>query len=571
MANQGTRRRFKTEKARQLALARRIAFLVLGAALLVAACVGISTLKSILLAQNVDDGLILPNVYVAGVNIGGLAPTDARSALQLALSDSYKSDDLVVNLPGDSLALSPADTGAQLDVNAVVDIAYAYGRDGSDVQNAKTRKEAQTKIYNIALLPHLNLDLDYIYSAVEAFCDSYSIEMTQPTVTIQGQRPEYPHQPEDWNEEENGPFEPDFESIVHQSLVVTMGTPDFILDPKALYNYVLDAYSLHNMVVSYEAPALTEPEKVDLVAVFEQFCIMPQDAQMDDKTFLVTEEVYGYGFDMEAAAALLDQAAYGQQVTIPLDFLVPDITAEALAGDLFKVVLAEITATCPDVYDENRNINLALACEAINGHVIKSGETFDFNSIIGPCTTNRGYKSAPSFSGSSASVLGGGISQIASALYYCALLSDLTVTQRASHAYAVHYTKPGLDAAISYGSQNLCFVNTTQQPIRVVAIAEGSTVTVQLLGTPNEETDYYIELETVTFATYAANTIYQPMSADNQQGYSDGHVLQSGITGCDIGTYVCKYSLETGELLSRSMITSDHFEKRDEIIVRIEG
>ena len=135
----------------------------------------------------------------------------------------------------------------------------------------------------------------------------------------------------------------------------------------------------------------------------------------------------------------------------------------------------------------------------------------------------------------------------------------------------MNYTGIGLDAAVSYGNQNLAFVNTTQHPIRILATAEGSNVTIQLLGTLNEEINYYVALETVIFATYTPNTIYQPMSADNQQGYQDGYVLQDAFTGYDIGTYLCKYSTETGELITRTLVSSDHYGKRDSIIVRIEG
>ena len=572
MGNQELRHKFKSAKARKFALARRIVLLVLGLCAMIAAIVGIHNLKNKLFATPADDGLILPNVHVAGINIGGLTQADATNALQLSLSGSYATDDLVVTLPGDSLTLSPGNTGARLDVEAVVKAAYEYGRTGTDAQNAKTRKEAQTKVYSIALLPYLNLDLDYIYSAVEAFCDSYSIEMTQPTIHLEGQRPEYPYKPEDWNEEEDGEYIPELDNIAHQTLVITLGTPDFILEPQALYNYVLDAYSLHNMEVSYEAPTLTEPDRVDLVKVFEEFCTLPEDAELDGKTFDVTREVYGYGFDIEAVSNLLSSAAYGQRISIPLNFLTPDITAEALVGHLFKDVLAEYTSFCTDGADAARDNNLLLACEALNGYVVKSGETFSFNIAIGPCTTNKGYLAAPSYSGSTASVLGGGISQIASALYCSALEAGLQITQRSRHNYAVDYTLLGFDAAISYGTQDLLFVNTTQEPIRIMATANGSTVSIQLLGTVAEDAPVYrMELKNLVLAIYNPNTIYQPMSQDNQQGYVDGYVLQSGVSGYDIETYLYKYDATTGELISATLIASDHYEKRDHIVVRIEG
>lgn len=572
MGKQEPRRRFRTEKARKWALAKRIILLSLSLALAIVALVGLNNLKNKLFSVPEDDGKILPNVYVAGVNIGGMTQAEATSALRVSLSASFSTEDLVVSLPGDHLELSPDKTGARLDVEAVVKEAYDYGRDGTDAQNAKTRKEAQSKQYNIALLPYLNLDLTYIYGAVVEFCDSYSIEMTPPTVRIEGTRPEYPRKPENWDEDKKGPYKPNLEGIVHQNLVITLGTPNFILEPGALYDYILDSYSLHRMAVSYEAPALTAPEKVDLQKVFEQFCISPQDAELDNKTYEVIPEIYGYGFDLEAVSAMLDSASYGQTVTVPMDFLMPDITEEALVGHLFKSVLAEFTAVYNGTADAARVKNLRLACEALNGYVVKAGETFSFNLALGPCTTNKGYQTAPTYIGSTASTLGGGISQISSALYCGALKAGLQVTQRHSHAYAVDYTPLGFDAAVTYGSQDLQFVNTTEDPIRIMVSTDGSNVTVQLLGTIAEDAPVYTtELKNQTLAIYNPNTVYQPMHYDNQQGYTDGHVLQQGISGYEIAAYVHTYDAVTGELISSTLVSTDSYSKRDHIVVRIVG
>jgi hypothetical protein len=50
----------------------------------------------------------------------------------------------------------------------------------------------------------------------------------------------------------------------------------------------------------------------------------------------------------------------------------------------------------------------------------------------------------------------------------------------------------------------------------------------------------------------------------------DGHVLQSGISGYDIDTYLCQYDAG-GMLISSTLLSSNHYNKRDTIIVRIEG
>lgn len=579
MGNKAPQPRFKTEKARVWALTRRILLLVLGVCLVIGAFLGARHLWTLLTQEPEDDGRILPNVYVAGVNLGGLTQNAAKNALLNEAVDSFSWEDMVVTLPGGTLLLSPADTGAALDLDAVIKAAYAYGRDGTPAQNRLTRKQAETKETNIALLPYLNLDLPYIYNAVEAFCRGYSSEMIQTSVTLVGQRPEYPTKPDDWDDDILGPYEPDLNAVQHQTLIITMGTPDFILEPTALYDSILDAYSLHTMRLSYEAPTLTEPDPLDLEQVFQDYCLAPQDAVMDMKTYKVTPEVYGYGFVAEELAALISTADYGQTLSVPLQFLIPDITEEALSGDLFQTVLAEYVSQCSDPHDANRNKNLKLACEAINGYVIKSGESFDFDAVIGPRTTNRGYLSAPLYSGSSATALGGGISQIASALYYCALVSELQITERHSHTYAVSYTPTGFDAAITYGSQSLCFVNNTSHPIRIQAVANGSTVTISLhgsvemkediLGNKIPVKDYYVTLENEVLASYTYKTVYQTMTEDNQQGYLDGHELQKGITGYDVSTYLCKFDNLTGLMISRTLISTEHYEKRDEILVRI--
>lgn len=558
----------RSAAVRKQALAKRIVILTLIACLLIAAGIFVNQFLKSLHATAEDDGLILKNVTVAGINIGGMTTQEAENALRAAAASSLATRDLVVHIQDDTLRLSPADTGARLDVKAAIAQAYRYGRSGSTWENAQTRLEAESKEHAIALLPYLNLDLQYIRQAVEAFAEGFSSVMTQPTVSISGQRPEYPRAPEDAEAD----WTPDFDSIVHQTLTITMGTPEFILQADALYDRILDAYSMFQLEFDYQAPTLTEPDLPDLVAIFEEYCVAPEDATLDDKTFEVVEEVYGYGFDIDAVSALVQQAQYGQKITITLDFLVPDITVELLTGHLFKDVLAEFVSLCNDGEDPNRDTNLRLACEAINGYVLKPGEVFNFNKVVGPRTANRGYKTAPNFSGSNATSIGGGISQVASALYFCSLIAELEVTERHTHTYKVNYTPFGTDAAITYGSQNLCFVNNTADPMRILASSDGSTVYIQMLGTKDEaKKEYQVMVEYDLLSVQAPGVTYRDMAAENPQGYINGQVLQQAITGYEIQTYLCKYDVNSGELISRTALTTDTYQKRDAIVVRIQG
>ena len=93
--------------------------------------IGIIAGVAIFLNSSKDDGLILNNVTVAGVNIGGMTPEAAAAALRRATDMTYSVEDMVIRMPDKTITLSPADTGAKLDIDAVAEAAYDYGRTGT--------------------------------------------------------------------------------------------------------------------------------------------------------------------------------------------------------------------------------------------------------------------------------------------------------------------------------------------------------------------------------------------------------------------------------------------------------
>lgn len=508
-----------------------------------------------LLVQNQEvDDKILDNVIVGGVNIGGMTKEDAMNAIALSVEPALTGQSMVVRLENDTLELSPQLTGIMLDVEELVDAAFAYGRTGTKLEQSIAKVQAQSKTYTIALLPYLRLNLSNIRSAVRDFCDSYSVEMVDPVVKINGLRPTY----------EVGS---DNTSAVHQTLTITMGSPESYLDPDDLYYAILDAYSLLQMEVRYAVPVLVEPEMPNAQQIFDTYCISPVDATIDPKTFEVTPEVYGYGFNVYMLQRQIDRAAYGQTLEITLNFLLPDITAEALAGGLFQDLLVSYTATSTST-TANRNKNLATSCAAINGLVIKAGETFDLNEVLGPRTAERGYASAPTYTGSTNNIVGGGINQTASALYYCALRAGLQIDEHAFHRYAMTYTPMGTDAAMS-NTENLVFTNTTSAPIRILAEAIGGNVKITFMGT--EDKEYLLDIESTIISQTPPSMVYQSMQKDNVYGYTDGNVIQTGLTGYLVEVYLCKYDPITGELVARELLDRISYEKRDIVVIKIEG
>ncbi len=548
-----SRRREALRKARN----RRIAALVLGACALALVVALVIILPDYLKQEETDDGLILKNVYVADIYLGGMTRSEAESALRLGIGDSFSTQDMVVRLPNDELVLTPADTQAYVDMEDLVDAAYNYGRSGTKLENKIIRQRAEKHKHYIALLDYMRLNTDNIRSIVEDFCANYNSVMTPTTITLNGNRPDY-------QDVLSGKIP--LSSVQHQTLVITIGTPQFDLVPESLYAEVLDAFSTMTFRFSYTASISLAPEDLDVQALFDEYCSLPQDASIDGDTFVVTPEVYGYGFDMEEVSRMIQLADFGETISIPMGFLYPDITEQELGADFFRHLLASYVSI-GDNSNENRNTNLQLACEAINGIIIKSGETFDFNKIVGPRTADDGYLSAPTYPGSNTETIGGGISQLSSAIHYCAIIAGLQVNESHTHTYAVSYSPFGTDAYVAYGTDNLVFTNTTSDPLMIFASFNSGNVNIRITGT--NEQRYQLRVEYEILETLHPETLYQYMTKDNVYGYEDGYQIQSGITGYIVDVYCCQYDA-SGDMVSRQLIGTYTYSRRNEIIVQLE-
>lgn len=504
--------------------------------------------------RNKDDGLILNNVYAAGINLGGMTQEDAKNALHLVTDNTFTQKDMVIKLPDATITLPASETGAKLNVDKVVEAAFNYGRSGSVTENKKAQQNANTIQHTIALLSYMELDTRYIQNVLKEFCDSYSSIMTQPSDTISGNRPEY------------DPENPDI-SVTHQTLTITLGTPDYKLDYNRLYDRVLDAYSMNQLEISYEAPILTNPQVPSAQALFDKYCLMPENAQLDDQLNVIPE-IYGYGFDVDTLQKRIDNAKHGETIQVTLNFMKPDVTSKELSKNVLPDVLVDYLCSNPDATEEWIH-NMTLACEAINGKVVNAGENFSFNQLLGRITEANGFKKAPGYSkGMEAQVLGAGVEQVASALYYCALVCDFTILERHNSGYAVKYIDLGLDAYIT-GSQDLRFTNSSDHPIRILAEVDGNSVRVRIQGT--DKRMYDIEIKSVIEETLEPEHSYKVVAKENVMGYEDGQILVSGITGYTVKVYRVKYNKQTGDETIRTIIDVSNYSKRDQVEVQIES
>lgn len=141
------------------------------------------------------------------------------------------------------------------------------------------------------------------------------------------------------------------------------------------------------------------------------------------------------------------------------------------------------------VYDDSEAMtqNLDRAIEMLNGKVIVKGQKFSFNEAVGPRTTENGFAVAPN--GNDATVIGGGVSQVATTLYLALkeLGSEITCGEKNAFgsAYSAGYTERATDAVLTDYAHHLDFRFTSNHAddLSISMWRAGGTVFCQLTGT----------------------------------------------------------------------------------------
>ena len=122
---------------------------------------------------------------------------------------------------------------------------------------------------------------------------------------------------------------------------------------------------------------------------------------------------------------------------------------------------------------ENKITNLKIATSKIDGVIIKPGETFSFWQLVGKTTEAKGYiEGMQLVMGEVKTGIGGGICQLANLLYWMALHTPSTITERHHHSFDPFpdsgRTLPfGSGASVFYNFIDLRFYNPTSKSFQI--------------------------------------------------------------------------------------------------------
>lgn len=432
---------------------------------------------------------------IGGLEVSGLSGWEAGKMLKEALEETLYTQDLAVVLPEQTLLLSPGDIGVKVNLTGALRTARKMGGE-------------------ISLLSYLTVKEDQLRAPLLDYAARYDTQLVQPSWHLEGETPALATEK----------FDP---SVPGETLALTMGTPEAHLNVEGVYSAILETYAQSiglcregNYSAVWEVQPEVVPDSPDVPEIYRECFLEPVNDALDRETYAFVPGSYGRHLNTENLEQEIANAQYGQTLTIPLAYDPPEILGEAV---YFQDMLGEYETRHTD--NENRNTNLRLMCQALDGVIVEPGEEFSFNGTVGERTKEKGYLPAPAYSGNRlVDSYGGGVCQGSTTLYNCVLLADLEVTCRASHGAKVGYVPAGLDASVNWGTTDFRFRNNFHFPVKLQAEVSDGYVKMKILGT--DEKDYFIQMET-------------GLGEDETAFYAR--------------SYKCKYDKQTGELLSREV------------------
>lgn len=196
--------------------------------------------------------------------------------------------------------------------------------------------------------------------------------------------------------------------------------------------------------------------------------------------FTFHNEQAGVEVDVESLRAQLQELVSTMTngtLNIEPEIKRPSVTVEDIKRTQLSVRgegMTEISTTST----ENRNDNIRRSFELINGVILKPGEVFSFNGVVGKRTRDNGFKEAIEYqNGKEVNAIGGGVCQSSTTLYQAAIKAGLEIVKREPHSLQVGYSSYGMDATVywEYGRQiDFQFRNNTESNLYIKAVVEWS-------------------------------------------------------------------------------------------------
>jgi vancomycin resistance protein YoaR len=232
-----------------------------------------------------------------------------------------------------------------------------------------------------------------------------------------------------------------------------------------------------------------DPEVVDVLLepLRSQFEAEPVDAEYvinDSLTVSIKPGSNGTRIDAAETAERLYEASLSPSRTgeIPIvEGAEPDVTTEELEELNVKHLVAQFTTyhSCC----EPRVINIHKIADAVDGVLVRPGETFSLNGHVGERTLEKGYVDAGSIvAGEIVDTIGGGTSQFTTTMYNAVFWGGYQDVEHKPHSYYFSRYPEGIEATLFWQSIDLKFRNNREHAVLIDTLYTDTSITVRFFG-----------------------------------------------------------------------------------------
>lgn len=450
-------------------------------------------------------GLIYPNIYIAGVNVGEMSQQDASGVLTGKIKDTVK---ITLKSGEKSFDIKASDVDATYDINTSVARAYNFVRTGNFFYDSIERFKLIDTKKDFGLITNLNEDkLQKIISVISG---QVATDPTEPTVRVA--LGEIVVNPGTKGTEVDqlllrSQIGQAFSNAKPVEIEIPLSTVDHTLtDDQTSYiksrgqkfigkniiiNFEDQQFNLKDInIVSFLNPrgGLNDDAILAKIGEVEKaFERDPQNSKFDFENGKVTEFLPALdGIKVDPPAVrnkIIDSINLIENspdkivsFDLPVTKTPPNITIDKVNDMGIKELIGKGVSTYYHSIP-GRVHNVVLAASRINGTLVKPGDTFSFNQTLGDVSAFTGYQQAYIISdGKTILGDGGGVCQVSTTLFRAVLNAGLPVLDRTAHAYRVGYyeqnSPPGMDATVYGPTPDFKFKNDTNSYILIEAKAD---------------------------------------------------------------------------------------------------
>ena len=484
---------------------------------------------------------IFPNVTINGENYSGLTKKQAFEKLKNEVKGTYQNGFIFV-YKDKIYKTGISEVGTSVDINKIVDNAFVYGHRKNILQSIKEQLglicqkrniNIEIKINKIELENYISTELSEIGTPPKNFGYFYDHEGFIPTQPKSGMlinrkkvikdisknlfglknkviklelEKKYPEIKKDLNKSALV----EAQNLLSKKIVLKYNSTEwevqkedlaFWIGFEAKNNFMNDGAVYNNKKT---LGVMADKEKIEkyLVSLVSQINTEPINAQFKfNKSgkvdiFLLSQE--GVALQVKESADEIGKIIFieknyrdSSEINLTIQLVIKKVQPEITTESINNMGITALLATGESNFygsPKNRRHNIAIGTSRFHGVLIKPGDEFSFNSVLGKVGAKQGYlpelvikknKTVPEY--------GGGLCQVSTTAFRGAVKAGFEITERENHAYPVQYYNPqGTDATIYPPHPDMRFKNNTSTYVLIQTRIEGNKLYFDFYGSDDK-------------------------------------------------------------------------------------